>query len=359
MAGLLYREDMDDLRRRMTKWFNGGDIGRPAMHVTAPREETLEDIPEVPCPPDVKAPGYTTKSFEFRLNNGLRGCLNRWYLAEAVPTASPDLAPNCLALYLGCEGVEDVGTVWCEPCIESPETAKFEYDENNKYWQFTLRLAKAFKEQGGGKFLQQFPDLIEGLDTLAAMRDTQKLLTDLIERPEWVRESLAKITQLYFVYYDRLYEIMKDEAGGSYFWAWAPGRMAKLQCDFSAMISPQMFGEFMVPVLEEMTRRLDYTMYHWDGPGAIPHHNHLLGLEHLDILQWTPGAGQPPTHDKTWWPMYHKSFEAGKKVVIDANSFDQLKALKKEFGEKCKQFLLGFSAESREQGEQAIRIMEF
>ena len=35
MAGLLYREDVDEARKRMAAWLAGGDIGRPAMHVGA------------------------------------------------------------------------------------------------------------------------------------------------------------------------------------------------------------------------------------------------------------------------------------------------------------------------------------
>ena len=42
MAGLLYREDMDGVRERLTVWWNGGDIGRPAVHITAPRAEPAE-----------------------------------------------------------------------------------------------------------------------------------------------------------------------------------------------------------------------------------------------------------------------------------------------------------------------------
>ncbi len=358
MAGLLYREDMDAVRERMTTWYNGGDIGRPVMQVRAPREEALEDVPVVPVPDGCQTAVYTTMSHDFRLNSGMRSCLNRWYLGEAVPVTSPDLAPNCLALYLGCQGEEAEGSVWCHPCIETPETARFEVDEDNFYWQFTMKLGRAFKEVGAGKWLQQFPDLIEGLDTLAAMRDTQRLLMDLIERPDWVHECLAKITQLYFVYYDQLYDLMKDEVGGSYFWSWAPGRMAKLQCDFSAMIGPEMFGEFMAPVLDEMTRRLDYSMYHWDGPGAIPHLDHLLSIENLDIIQWTPGAGEPPTFDKVWWPLYHRCFEGGKKVDISASSIEQLTPLKKEFGPNVKNFHIGYAAESKQAGEDALAFME-
>ena len=40
MAGLLYREDMDEVRARLKTWWEGGDIGRPAMSLTVPPQRT-------------------------------------------------------------------------------------------------------------------------------------------------------------------------------------------------------------------------------------------------------------------------------------------------------------------------------
>ncbi|NIQ98593.1 MAG: trimethylamine corrinoid protein 2, partial [Gemmatimonadales bacterium] len=185
-------------------------------------------------------------------------------------------------------------SVWCERCIEDPETAQFAYDSSNFYWRFTREAYSQAKRQSEGKFLLQFPDLIEGLDTLAAMRGTDRLLADLIERPEWVHGSLRRITDLYFRYYDMLYDLLRDEVGGSVFWIWAPGRLTKLQCDFSAMISPAMFREFMVPVLTQMAERVSYSLYHLDGPNAIGHLEALLSIPRLGMIQWTPGAGSEP-----------------------------------------------------------------
>ena len=290
---------------------------------------------------------YSTSNFDYRANLAARACVNTFYLAEAMPQVRPCLAPNCLALYLGCHGVEQPGTVWCEPCIESPETATFHLDPENFYWTFTLRLAAEQLRLGQGKFVVEFPDLIEGLDTLAAMRGTQSLLTDLVDRPEWVFHALAQITERYFPVYDRLYDMVKDDRGGSHWWAWAPGRMAKLQCDFSAMISPEMFGRFMVPVLTQMTERFDYCMYHWDGPGALPHHDHLLSIPRLSMIQWTPGEGAEGVADKRWWPYYHKTIEAGKKVVLFGSGGEEnLGRLKREFGPKLRHFMISMGVQS-------------
>lgn len=355
---LRYRADLDAVRQRLTTWWNGGDIGRPALQITAPRRTPLEDIPPL-SEPDGWVTSYSTRDFPYRVHLADRACVSIEFLGETIPFVSPDLAPNCLALFLGCKGVEMPGTVWCEPWMKDAAEPPFPVDRKNFYWDFCLRLAREQLRVGRGRFLLQFPDFIEGLDTLGAMRGSQELLIDLLDRPEWVHRCLREITDRYFYYYDIVYDLIRDETGGSIFWCWAPGRMAKFQCDFSAMIGPDLFGEFMVPVLREMTERVSYSMYHWDGPGAIPHHDHLLSLPRLNMLQWTPGAGAEPGEHRRWWPLYHKTVEAGKKVYAGVSCREGFDALKKEFGPKLKQFLIGCGwPTKRKEAKELIKVAE-
>ena len=141
MAGLLYREDMDAVRARLKTWWEGGDIGRPAMSITVPRNEPIERIPVMPEPAGWVT-DYSTSNFDYRVNLAARQCVNTHFLAEAVPCVSPDLAPNCLALYLGCKGVDMPGTVWCEPVGSNIDDLHFDYDPDNFYWRFTKRLGR-------------------------------------------------------------------------------------------------------------------------------------------------------------------------------------------------------------------------
>ena len=189
------------------------------------------------------------------------------------------------------------------------------------------------------------------------MRGTQALLVDPIERPEWVRDALDQITTRYSEAYGVLYDLVPHERGGSHFLARAPGRMSKFQCDFSAMISPQLFGEFMVPVLRALTERVDYCMYHWDGPAAIPHHDHLLSLPELTMIQWTSGAGTVLATNERWWPLYHKTVEAGRKLMIGVQDVEGLRALRREFGPKLKQFLISMRAQTLEQAREILPIV--
>ncbi len=146
---------------------------------------------------------------------------------------------------------------------------------------------------------------------------------------------LGRLDELYFHYFDAIYDLVKDAEGGNAFTAfqvWAPGRMAKVQCDFSYMIGPDMFAEFVAPYLARQIARLDYAVYHLDGTACIPHVQHLVRIPGLNAIQWTPGAGQPGVGDPCWFDLYHQVRDGGKALLLLGANQEQLPALLKEFG---------------------------
>ena len=76
------------------------------------------------------------------------------------------------------------------------------------------------------------------------------------------------------------------------------------------------------------------------------------------MLQWTPGAGCEDVTDKVWWPYYHKTIEAGKKIILlGFHGEENLRIFKKEFGAKFKHFMIAMSAESREQAQEFLELV--
>jgi hypothetical protein len=153
--------------------------------------------------------------------------------------------------------------------------------------------------------------------------------------------------------------MVRDGDGGccfSAFSVWAPGRMAKLQCDFSAMISPGMFEEFALPYLAEQCERLDYTVYHLDGVEAIKHLDLILSIPGLNALQWTPGANQPGLSDPRWLDIYRRARKAGKSLLLLGVDGKDAPRLVEELGPEG--LLIGTSAGSQEEGEALLRAAE-
>jgi hypothetical protein len=139
----------------------------------------------------------------------------------------------------------------------------------------------------------------------------------MIETPELVEERLWEINEAFFAAFDIIYNRIKDESGGmafAYFRLWGPGKTAKVQCDASAMFSPTMFQQFVVPPLTQQCEWLDFSMYHLDGTQAMGHLDALLEIEALDAIEWTPQAGEEQGGSPEWYDLYRRIKRGGKSV---------------------------------------------
>jgi hypothetical protein len=255
---------------------------------------------------------------------------------DALPIAQVDLGPGSLAAYLGSQPGFGETTIWFEPAISDPDVCmEIRFDTNNCWWRRQLDIIDAAKSRAAGHYFVGCPDLVENLDVLASLRDAQTLMMDLIERPEWVKSRIREITDAYFLIFDELYAKLQDAEGGMSFWAfclWGPGRTAKVQCDAGAMISKDMFDEFVVPELRRQCARLDYAMFHLDGTQAIQHLDSLLEIDELDAIEFTAQVGVETGGNSRWWPLYRRIVEAGKSVqVLDVRP-DELASLLDEIG---------------------------
>jgi hypothetical protein len=59
------------------------------------------------------------------------------------------------------------------------------------------------------------------------------------------------------------------------------------------MISPKMFRNLFLPVIERWTQGLDHSIYHVDGVEAFKHIPALADLPGIQAFQILPGAGKP------------------------------------------------------------------
>lgn len=311
-----YMDDWDRVYDRFETWWAREPMDGPLLFVTAPRDRPLEDLPE-PVPPGA---GRRWLDADY-LASAARHRLAVTYLGgDAFPYMDANYGPGSLALYLGSDPVFDDHTVWYKPCIEDLGTTPLpEFDPLSRWFKSHLELVGRLREDAGEDCYVAIPDLVESLDILAAMRDPQTLLYDIVDRPAEVHRWLQRINDLYMPHYDAFYDTCKDDRDRSVFTAFriiGNGKVCKVQCDYAAMLSPDLFAEFFVPYLATQVRRLDHTLFHLDGPDAVCHLDHLLDIEELNAIQWVPGAGNTPAGDEHWFPMYRKILDAGKGLQI-------------------------------------------
>ena len=325
-----FKPDWAEARERFTAWWAGSSIDRVALHVTA---DIPNDSPRPPSPADPQAMWIDA---EYRVSAAEHRMQSTYYGGEAFPYFDPNIGPGSLALYIGSPPRFAPDTVWYEPIADSVcSLPELRFDPANEWWQATVRLVEEGMRRGEGRYLTSFPDLVENLDIAASLVGSQQILYDLADSPEEVVRLITRVNELYFECYDRLYSVLDGDRHGSCFSAfsiWGEGRVAKVQCDACAMISPDMFEYIVVPALREQVRRLDYSVYHLDGPDAIKHLDALLRIPELNAIQWTPGWSAAGVGSEQWWPMYRKVRDSGKGLLLLGTAYDEVEPLARKLG---------------------------
>lgn len=312
-ASLLWKPDWEQTKIAFRRWWAGeGLILWLTADLPTPRS------PIVPLPPAATPEEYWLDPAR-RIHASEYNLARTAFLAESFPQADIQIGPGSLGTFLGAQPIFDWETVWYRPCIADPDSfGSVNFDpENNRWLDAHLAVVDEALRRSEGRYLVGIPDLIENLDTLAALRGDIPLLYDLTERPAWVTARLAEINQAFFQAFDLFYERTKDAEGGSIFnpfSLWGPGKTAKVQCDISACLSPRAFRRFVVPHLEEQCRWLDYAMYHLDGTTCLQHLDALLEISALEAIEWTPQAGRPQGGAPEWYDLYRRVKAAGKSV---------------------------------------------
>ena len=333
-----YKVNMEAAKEKFRNYWAHKNTGRPLMCVIARRPEVEQYSDGTPVeggyldqicqgkyynmPEELK-----WKDMEDKYQNPQRivdryryFCQTHAFLGESFPNLNIDFGPGSLASYLGSEIGFKEDTVWFNKCLDGWDgVPKLTFDPENKWFKKHLQLAKDCQALAGDDFYVDMPDLMENIDVLASLRGAQDILFDLLDEPEMIGERIQEVTDIYYEYYDRFYDVIKDEEGGNaytVFQIWGPGRTVKLQCDFSAMMSPEDFRKYIQPSLRSQSENVDHVLYHLDGPAAIKHMDALMEIEGIDALQWTSGDAGPDGTLPDWDVIYDKAIAAGKSIWV-------------------------------------------
>lgn len=339
---MMYKKNWEETKEKWTNYWQQKNTGRPLMCVIARKPEVEQyssGRPEMGGFADVICQGkyynlpeeLKWKDMEDKYQNAERMvaryrqfCETHEFLGESFPNMTVDFGPGSIAGYLGSDIVFNEDTIWFEPCVDDWEEApEFKFDPENKWFKKHIELVKKCRELAGDDFFVDMPDLMENIDVLVSMRGAQDMIFDMVDDPEIVEERIAQVGKVYYEYYDRFHEIIKDENGGNaytVFQIWGPGKTVKLQCDFSAMMSPDNFRDFIQESLREQAKKADQVLYHLDGPDAIRHLDALMEIDEINALQWTSGDAGPDGTQEDWDVIYDKVRKAGKSLWIKVYS---------------------------------------
>jgi len=361
---LTCKEDWPQVQERYEAWWHGEIVDRAVIQVIAPRE-----IPESDEGFDYFTdPGELSQDELFKWFTDPEQVIPRlerrieaiYWGGEAFPIAFPVSVRlvAILAAYLGCPYWVFPGgnTGWADPVIENwAEQPDLAFDPDNEWWRISKRLLEAAAKRAAGRYYVGIPDLNGPGEIVARLRGTAELGMDLFDHPQSVKVAVDKVNRAWLRDFEACHGAIHQWIGGYMHWMslWSETPSTDLQCDFSIMISPEMFEEFFLPAIEQQTEWVGRTIYHLDGPGAVRHVDALLALPKLDGIQWIPGAGAPPVSE--WIPLLKHIQAAGKLVVLYCEKWEVEKLLTELRPEGL---LLSTVCSSVEEAESLLRKVE-
>jgi hypothetical protein len=312
-----FKSDAGKCLERIYAWYNGELLDRPPVRFA--RHNELYDRPDDSGRnwPSLKDRWIDT---EYQLTRAVAEMEKKTFLGETFPVFWPNLGPNIMATAYGCPYIFGEVTAWAEPVLADPDEGWTlpTFDWQCEYIKKLDEMTDAALDCANGRFLVGYTDMHPGMDLCAALRGTQPLLMDTYENPDTLRALSGAYNNDFFKFYDYFDTKLKKRGQLSITWMNIPsyGKLHIPSCDFSAMISGELFAEYAMPGLIEECLHMDHNIFHVDGKGVARHLDQILTLPKLYAIQWVQGMGldQPLLQ---WISLIKKIQSMGKGVIID------------------------------------------
>lgn len=323
---MLFKNDWEETKKRFDAFWDREYIGRCFIAITAPRAKPISIDVERKEPKNLKQKWLDP---EFRLQQQLYTFAHTYYGGEAFPCFFNNLGPGVLASFITDHYVLGENTVWFDrkPIIKDwSQAPSLDFNEESNMWQILKSMTEEFSRKSENRYFTGISDLGGNLDIAASLRGTEPLLMDLIDHSQEITSLLARIDEIWFDVYQKLYKIINRYMEGTSTWLqlWCRERWYPLQCDFSTMISSDLFAKYVKPALSREADFLDKAIYHLDGPEEIKHLDHILDIPGIYGIEWVPiGKKDPVTGqyyldqaDEQWYPLYKKIQGSGKNLIL-------------------------------------------
>lgn len=228
------RQLRDSLQRNEAFW--RGELSEgPLLWVTVPGARPGTP----PAAPATDEEQWTDVQYQIEKTED---ALSRAYFAaDALPIHNPWLGPDQFAAWLGgglMFRTKD-NTSWTAPFVEDwADFPELSIDPGNRWWRIYLEILRASVDRGRGRWVTTYPDLHSGIDGLAAIRGTERLMIDLVENPDPVKRAMRQMTKVWKQIVDKVSGIVLPGGQGTTNWTsgWSEGRFVCVgQNDFSCL----------------------------------------------------------------------------------------------------------------------------
>jgi len=290
------KENEEEARGRLRAFWAGTSLGRPALSVTTDNPE-FEDTPWPGAELSPKQRDTSPEWHAWACDQALRSTV---YLAEAMPSATVCWGGHLVtvAVLAGGDYEHNENSAWIQEIPDLYERPVPSFDPEQPAARCMAACLRKVAEAVGERGFVNAAVMLDAMTVLSLFREPGRLCMELLERPDDVRRWTDALTAIYIEAYEYFYRLVCDLGYGdtcTWLGIMAEGKMEAVQCDFSVMLSPEMYEQFVLSDLRRVTDYMDFSLYHLDGTCQMRFLDQLASLPKLNGIQWNPEplAGSP------------------------------------------------------------------
>ncbi len=293
----LIQQSLEEKLQRHQAFWHREETDRPLLGFTtyrySPREEY--DLVAIPKGRHLTPEDFDVEAFLPVYDRQYRE--SREMAGDQIWTAIPFFGLSWLETIAGCPVRTDEDALWNEPIVaDICEVGALRLSPDNPWLQKLLEFTTMLVAQSRGRYPVGIPFMSGPMDILLAMRGGSALLLDFYDHPDEVHAVLGRLADLWLDVASAQFSIIPEFHGGygaGFREVWAPGLCPETQEDAMALLSPELFGEFLLPGLSRIISGFDFAPLHLHS-GYLQHVDTVLAMDGLPAVEITVDVGGPP-----------------------------------------------------------------
>lgn len=201
---------------------------------------------------------------------------------------------------LGCRlyANHSTGSIHSEPPANFTCASLPPFDRENPWMILMVEMLDALAEKSAGRFPLATTRMRGVADLLAALYGADAFVYALFDQPAEVLEVCRKVTDLFIHCASLQLEHIPDFHGGMgsfYYHMWTPKGTVWHQEDAAALLSPDLYTDFIEPFDREIVAAFPHVVMHQHSTGFVPTEKYLeMGMS---VLELHIDSGGPSAHD--------------------------------------------------------------
>lgn len=195
---------------------------------------------------------------------------------DFIFTSTPYWGIPWLEAALGCSiyANKESGSLYSDPPpdFNGPNDIP-SFDKSNPWIKLLDRYLLELAQKSSGRWPLGTTRMRGISDLLSALYGGTEWLFKMMDSPEEIRNSCQKLTDFWLQFAQHQIDRIPDFHGGLgsfYYYAWVPKGTVWCQEDATALLSPELYSQFIEPCIREISRTLKSSVIHQHTMGYVP-----------------------------------------------------------------------------------------